>query len=102
MADRIQPAFVFGSIARGEDTIGSDIALLIVGDVSLFDIVSATVGIREALGRDLNPTVFPPAEYVDKIWAKDHFLTTVLAGTKLYVTGGDDELECLASQRLHR
>jgi len=91
LATRIRTAFVFGSVARGEETARSDIDLLVVGDVSLFDIVSATAGIRETLGRDLNPTVFPPAEYAEKIRAKDHFLTTVLAGPKLYVIGGDDE-----------
>ncbi len=91
LADRIQTAFVFGSVARGEETATSDIDLLVVGDVSLFDIVSATADIREALGRDLNPTVFPPEEYADKVRAKDHFLTTVLAGPKLYIIGGDDE-----------
>jgi len=91
LAARIQTAFVFGSVARGEETARSDIDLLVVGDVSLFDIVSATAGIRETLGRDLNPTVFPPAECAEKIRAKNHFLTTVLAGPKLYVIGGDDE-----------
>jgi len=91
LATRIRTAFVFGSVARGEETARSDIDLLVVGDVSLFDIVSATAGIRETLGRDLNPTVFPSAEYAEKIQAKDHFLTTVLAGPKLYVIGGDDE-----------
>jgi len=91
LAGRISSAYVYGSIARGEETATSDIDLLVVGDVSLFDIVSATAGIREALGRDLNPTVFPPAEYAQKVQAKDHFLTTVLAGPKLYIIGGDDE-----------
>jgi len=91
LADRIQKAFVFGSVAHGEETATSDIDLLVVGDVSLFDIVSATAGIRDTLGRELNPTVFPPAEYADKVRASDHFLTTVLAGPKLYVIGSDDE-----------
>lgn len=91
LADRIQTAFVFGSVARGEETTTSDIDLLVVGGVSLFDIVSATADIRETLGRDLNPTVFPPAKYAEKVRAKDHFLTAILAETKLYIIGGDDE-----------
>jgi len=93
LAERIKSAYVYGSIARGEETATSDIDLLVVGEVSLFDIVSATADSREALGRDLNPTVFPPAEYAKKVRKKDHFLTTVLAGPKLYVIGGDDEPE---------
>ena len=91
LADHIQAAFVFGSVARGEETATSDIDLLIVGDVSLFDVVAATAGIRETLGRDLNPTVYPPAEYTEKVRRKDHFLTAVLAGPKLYIIGGDHE-----------
>ena len=93
LAERIKSAYVYGSIARGEETATSDIDLLVVGDVSLFDIVSATADIRDTLGRDLNPTVFPLAEYAEKVREKDHFLTTVLAGAKLYVIGGDDEPE---------
>jgi predicted nucleotidyltransferase len=93
LTERISSAYVYGSIARGEETATSDIDLLVVGDVSLFDIVSATAGIRETLGRELNPTVFPPAEYADKVRAKDHFLTTVLAEPKLHVIGGNDEPE---------
>lgn len=91
LGGRIQRAFVFGSVARGEETARSDIDLLVVGDVSLFDIVSATASIRKTLGRDLNPIVFPPAEYAEKIRVRDHFLATILAGPKLYVIGGDDE-----------
>jgi hypothetical protein len=47
---------------------------------------------REILGREINPTVYSPAEFVRKRAAKDHFLTRVLAKPKLLVLGTEDEL----------
>jgi len=47
---------------------------------------------REILGREINPTVYSPAEFAWKRAAKDHFLTRVLAKPKLLVLGSEDEL----------
>ena len=47
---------------------------------------------REILGREINPTVYSPAEFAKKRAAKDPFLTRVLAKPKLLVLGSEDEL----------
>lgn len=47
---------------------------------------------RELLGREINPTVYAPAEFAKKLAAKDHFLAQVLARPKLNVLGNEDEL----------
>jgi len=93
VADRIEAAVVYGSIARSEETATSDIDLLVIGDISLFDIVSATAHVRDALGRDLNPTVFSPSEFTRRTQAQDYFLANVLASPKLHLIGDVDELE---------
>ena len=48
---------------------------------------------RELLGRDINPTVYTPAEFRRKRSGKDHFLTRVLDRPILFVIGSSDELE---------
>jgi predicted nucleotidyltransferase len=53
LADRIKLAFVYGSIARGEETASSDVDLMVVGEVSFADVVSALGKIESKLGREV-------------------------------------------------
>ena len=92
LADRIQAAFVFGSAARGELHASSDIDLLVVGEASFGDVITAIQGAEKRLGRDVNPTVYSADEFRAKIGAKQHFLMTVLEEPKMFVIGSDDEL----------
>jgi predicted nucleotidyltransferase len=98
LADRIKAAFVYGSIARGEERAESDIDLLVIGKVSSGDVIEALSPAQRRLGREINPTIFPPAEFAEKTRGGNHFLTTVLAEPKLFLIGNQDELESMARQ----
>ncbi|MEW5825580.1 MAG: nucleotidyltransferase domain-containing protein [Candidatus Bipolaricaulota bacterium] len=93
LADRIDAAAVYGSMARGDETAASDVDLLVIGDVSLFDIVSATAHVRDALGRELNPTVFATNEFRERRRTGEHFVASVLRSPKLQLIGDLDELD---------
>jgi uncharacterized protein len=93
LADSIDAAFVYGSVARGEERAASDIDLFVVGEVSFGDVIEALAAAQRKLGREINPTVFPPAEFADKVHEDNHFVTTVLGEKKLFVIGGENELE---------
>jgi predicted nucleotidyltransferase len=69
LADRMRAAFVFGSAARGELHASSDVDLLVVGDVSFGDVITAIQGAEKRLGRDVNPTVFSEDEFRTKVLA---------------------------------
>ncbi len=73
-------AFVFGSAPRGELRAASDIDLLVIGDATFQDVVRALAKVQTRLGRDINPTVYPPNEFREKLRTRHHFLTTVLRG----------------------
>lgn len=92
----IHVAFIYGSIVRGEETADSDVDLLIVGEVTLFDVVSALASAQEMLRREVNPSIYPAEEVREKVDDGDHFLTTVMASPKLFVIGDEDELGRLA------
>jgi len=92
LGSRIRLAFVYGSVARGEETASSDIDLIIIGTARLFDVVSALVPAQEKLRREINPVVFPAAETRRKLQAEDPFLAGVATGPKLFVIGGEREL----------
>src|SRR6266568_2566151 len=98
LADRIDAAFIYGSVARGEERAESDIDLFVIGEVSSGDVIEALAKAERRLGREINPTVFPREEFAGKARERNHFLTTVLGERKLFLIGGEDELENLARQ----
>lgn len=100
LADEVELAFVYGSVARGEDTSESDIDLMVIGDVKFSAVVAAIRSAQEDLERPVNPTVYPVREWLEKLNEGHHFLTTVASSEKLYIIGDDDVLEELREQRL--
>lgn len=91
LADSIERAFLYGSVARGEEQTESDVDLMIVGSVPFFDVVSAISPLQETLGREINPTVFTEAEYNARLAAEDHFLTQVQADPRIDLIGGEHD-----------
>jgi predicted nucleotidyltransferase len=102
LGDRGLVAFIFGSAARGELRVASDIDLVVVGEIEFATVVGALAQAQERLGRDVNPSVYPPAEFRDKLARKHHFLTAVMREPRVFIIGGDDELGGLGTKRLGR
>lgn len=100
--DRIKLAFVYGSIARGQEKASSDVDLMVVGEISFSDLVSALAKIETKLGREVNPTVYGPQEFREKLAAKNHFLLTVAKEKKLFVIGDEREFRRLGQERVAR
>jgi predicted nucleotidyltransferase len=96
---RIDLAFVYGSIARGEEHSGSDIDLMIVGTVRQIDLVPALKKLEARFGREVNAVLFSPEEFHRKLAARDHFLRSVLKGKTIWLKGTSDELEKAASRK---
>jgi predicted nucleotidyltransferase len=95
---RIRVAFVFGSVARSADDRRSDIDLMVVGRISFGDVVSLLSPVEEKLGREVNPVVYPVAEFKKKVKEDHHFVKTVLEDEKVFVIGDEDELRRLAER----
>jgi len=91
LASQISLAFVYGSVARGTETANSDIDLLIVGDVSLEQVVDLTYSAQQALGRMINPNIYSPAEWQALLVENGGFIKDILQHPKLDVIGGTDE-----------
>jgi len=92
LAERIRVAFVYGSIASGEERAGSDVDLMVVGEAKFGDVVSALAPAQQALRREVNPNVYPTLEFRKKTAAGEPFLKRVLAGRRIFVLGGEDDL----------
>jgi len=97
-ADRIDWAFVYGSIARSEELASSDVDLMIIGRVGLADIASALRQAERHLNRPVNPTVYSREEFASKLAAGHAFLHTVLDGAKPFILGNSHELAATVSE----
>jgi predicted nucleotidyltransferase len=100
LADRIRMAFIYGSFASGRERRSSDIDIIVVGKAGFREVISALGPAQQALAREVNPTVYPPAEFRKKIRANSHFLKSVLKGPKIFLIGDDRELARMAEKRL--
>ena len=78
LAKRIVVAFVYGSVAREEETAQSDVDLMVVGKATLDEILSRLSTVEKNIGRPINPTVYSVKEYTSKLASGNHFLTSVL------------------------
>jgi uncharacterized protein len=97
---RIAIAFIYGSVARGEENQRSDIDVLIVGDVSFAEAVKSLRGMQERLGREINPSVYPTEEFRSRVEERHYFVQEVLSGPKVFIMGDAVELKRLAGERV--
>lgn len=89
LKDRLESAFVFGSLAVGVERPDSDVDLMLIGDVSLREVVAALSKAQEALGREINPIVYSPQEVSERLSRAEGFISRVMAGPRLMLLGGE-------------
>jgi predicted nucleotidyltransferase len=92
---QVNVAFVFGSIATGEETAGSDVDLLVIGDIGLRALSELLSGCSEVIGREVNPYVMTRDEYRKRVASNEHFISHVLKSPKLFVVGTDHDLKAM-------
>jgi predicted nucleotidyltransferase len=96
---RIQLAFLYGSVARGEEHSASDVDLMVVGTLKQIDLLPALRKLETRFRRDVNVTLYSPEEFRRKLAAEDHFLHSVLKGKTIPLMGTLNELEETASRQ---
>jgi DNA-binding transcriptional ArsR family regulator len=99
---QIVSAFVYGSVARGEELAESDIDLMIIGNTSRFELTKPVQRAAQQLARPVNPTLYKPAEFARKVASDDHFVRAVLNKEKLFVVGDANDLERARKAETHR
>ena len=92
LAGRIDAAFVFGSMASGTESAGSDIDLMVVGDAGFAEVVDATYAAQATLGREINLKVMSASEWQAKKAERNAFLQDVLNKPRIMLIGDADVL----------
>lgn len=94
----LQPplALIFGSVASGTETAGSDVDVLVIADVGFADVVRALHPAQAELGREINPVVYSAGEFKRRLRAQDPFVLDLMAKPMIFLTGTDHDLSQLA------
>ena len=93
LSGQIQAAFVYGSVAKRQDTAASDIDLMVISDsLSYGDTFAALEAARARLGRPVNPTILSRRDLAKRVAEDSTFVTRVLSQPKIWLIGGTDGL----------
>lgn len=92
LAKRIDFAFVYGSVAKGSDTSGSDIDLMVIADdLAYGDIFNALQKAETTLQRPVNPNLMTTREWRRKSADEGSFAGKIARQPRLFVIGEADE-----------
>lgn len=89
----IKIAFIYGSYAKGDENLMSDIDLMVIGNISSRRLSSVLAEAKKELGREINFVMFTKREFRQKVKSRDHFIDSVLNDKKIFLVGNRDELK---------
>jgi predicted nucleotidyltransferase len=92
LSSRIDFAFIYGSQASFTAGSGSDVDLMIVGDVEDLALHRTIAEAEGRLNRPINYTLLTPKEFDRRRKEKVGFLSRVLEGDKIFVVGGAQDV----------
>ena len=98
-SDAIKVAFIYGSYAKNEENLLSDVDLLVIGSISAKELSSLLSQPKRELNREINYAVFGLQEFKKRIKRKDHFLNTILKEKKIFIIGNEIELTTIVKSR---
>ncbi len=93
LAANIVAAFVFGSVAKKQDTAASDIDLMVISDtIGYAELYAVLEPVAARLGRAVNPTVYTRRQLAKRRQEDAAFIRRVLAQSKIWLIGSNDVL----------
>jgi DNA-binding transcriptional ArsR family regulator len=91
LADRIQWAFIYGSVARSEEHSERDVDLMIIGDGGLAEVSSPIRKAEGRLNRAVNPTTYTKDEFAGRTKSNNRIVATLMRSKKLFILGDPRE-----------
>lgn len=90
---KIDLVWIFGSVARGEETMGSDIDIMFVSNQSLLQLSKIIGPITRKIKRELNIVFLSPHDLQKKFASHDYFISDIIQQSKIWLIGNDHGLE---------
>ena len=97
--EKINIAFIYGSVARREENARSDVDLMLIGSIGLAEVSPILRDLEQQFNREINPTCYRLEEFQKKVMSGNHFLTEVLGKEKFFLIGEQNELAKLTDKR---
>jgi len=94
----VEFAFIYGSIAAGQETARSDIDLMVIGKVTLERLIKALKEPEGILGREISPSLYDSQEVERRLRAKEPFISRLMQEPKIMLTGSEDALRKLTEK----
>jgi predicted nucleotidyltransferase len=92
-SDKIEAAFVYGSVAKGTDTARSDIDLMVIGgDLDYSELYTAAQNAENIFGRKVSPIFLSPGDWKRKASQKGSFVNKISALPKMFLFGSEEDL----------
>jgi predicted nucleotidyltransferase len=89
----IELAFLYGSFAKGEEIAGSDVDIMIIGDISENELNQSITRIEKNLKKSIHYSIYNRKEVKERIKKKDDFIYTVFTEPYILIIGSEmDEL----------
>lgn len=95
LSHELDVAFVFGSVARGEERPESDLDLALIGRCDFSAATAALDHAASALGREINPKVYAASEWCRRLEEGSPFVKQLLAEPKIFIVGTQDALDAV-------
>jgi len=89
-SELIELAFIYGSVARNQETEKSDIDLFVVGEIEEEELHGLVSDIEKEIGREINYTLMTKKEFDERRHRGDAFLRRVMREKKLVLKGNVD------------
>lgn len=100
LQERIEIAFIYGSVAKNEEHAASDVDILFIGDLGLADLVKVLKPLERKFGKEFNAKCYSAKEFSSKFKAGNHFVSTVTKESKIFLEGNENDLERLVGKPL--
>lgn len=92
----IKIAFIYGSVAKGEEKAASDMDLMIIGNIDSVRLHSKINEIESRINRTINYSLINEKDFKNK---KTDFMKRILREKKVFLIGEEDELRRLSQSR---
>ena len=89
--DRILFAFIYGSIAKSQDSSKSDIDLLVISDkLTYSEVMERLIEVEGSLGRVVNPTIYDLNQIKQKLKQDNAFVARIIEQPKIWIKEDQD------------
>jgi len=93
---QVDLAFIYGSVAKHEDTASSDVDLMVVTEsLAYAELMEALTRAEESIGRPINPTIYDMEQLKGKLHDKKAFVEKVMVQPKFWIKGCDDDIRTI-------